>query len=484
MKRMPTRLVLFIVMTVLMVLLAGFTSIALAQTDTPGAEQPETPIPPAEGAGPPGTQPPADQAVITPTPTQPAAVTLVDELPSSASELFTFEGPITRWVADLAAKYGWRQVSFLSLTLEDWINFALSVLIFVLIYLSGRWLVNRGLREVFERASIETGADFLVAVRTPINWLMIIVALQISLARLAFLGHGLRVFLNQVFFIAYLTIITIFVWKTALFASEVILKRGRTEQEITRLRPIYLVARRVIEFLLLIVYFSIFLSYFGIDITAFAAALGIGGLALSLAAQDTLSDAIAGFLILLDQPFRVGDRIEIAGLGTWGDVVQIGTRSTRIRTRDNRLVIVPNSAIAKDQIVNYTYPDPRYRVQIDLGLDSDTDLKVARQVAIDAVRQVQGVLPDKPVDALFVDFGDSSITFRVRWWIHSYVDTRRMFDKVNEALLEGFTKANINIPNLTYDVHLKVDDQHVRQFPDVAHIDQPEGSSDQSSAAE
>ena len=72
------------------------------------------------------------------------------------------------------------------------------------------------------------------------------------------------------------------------------------------------------------------------------------------AAQDTLADAIAGFLILLDQPFRVGDRIEITGLGTWGDVVEIGTRSTRIRTRDNRLVIVPNSAIAKDQVVNYS----------------------------------------------------------------------------------------------------------------------------------
>ncbi len=232
-----------------------------------------------------------------------------------------------------------------------------------------------------------------------------------------------------------------------------------------------MVVKRVIQILLLIGYVSIFLSYFGIDITAFAAALGIGGLAISLAAQDTLADAIAGFLILIDQPFRVGDRIEISGLGTWGDVVDIGTRSTRIRTLDNRLVIVPNSAIAKDQVVNYTYPDPRYRVQIEVGIDYDSDLKLAREAAIHAVKNVEGVLLDKPIDALFVDFGESTITFRIRWWINSYVDTRRMFDKVNEALLQGFNEAGIKMPNMTYDLNLKVDGGDVRQFSDSVRKD-------------
>jgi small conductance mechanosensitive channel len=73
--------------------------------------------------------------------------------------------------------------------------------------------------------------------------------------------------------------------------------------------------------------------------------LGLGGFAHSLAARDTIEDMIAGLIILIDQPFRVGDRIEIAGLGTWGDVTTIGMRTTSIRTRDNRMVIVPNSSI-------------------------------------------------------------------------------------------------------------------------------------------
>ena len=300
---------------------------------------------------------------------------------------------------------------------------------------------------------------------------MLTLAVQLSLARLSFLSVEFRILLNQVFFVTYLTILTIILWKLIGFATEALLHRDRSEKDIQRLQPIYMVAKRVAEALLLVGYFSILLSYFGIDITAFAAALGIGGLAISLAAQDTLADAIAGFLILLDQPFRVGDRIEISGLGTWGDVVDIGTRSTRIRTRDNRLVIVPNSAIAKDQVVNYSYPDPRYRVQIEVGIDYDSDLKLARETAIKAVKHVEGVLLDKPIDALFVDFGESSITFRIRWWIDSYVDTRRMFDKVNEQLLDGFNQAGIKMPNMTYDLNLTVDEQNVRQFSEGVRKD-------------
>jgi small-conductance mechanosensitive channel len=502
MKRIPKLVTLLIFITALAGLMAG---IGFAQTNTPEPIQEGTPVPPTDTSNtsqedtpvPPTAEPepgktePADdlptftpELTFAPTPIGAAAVVEQEGEPPSTKELFTIDGPVTQWVSDFTARNGWDQIFFLGLSVEDWINFALSILFFVLFYISGKWLINRGLREVLKRASIEAGEEFLKIIKPQINWLVIIIASQLSLARLTFLSHGLRVILNQVFFIAYLTIITIILWKAVGFAGEVLLKRNRSEEDVTRLRPIFMVTRRLVEALLIIAYASIMLSYFGIDITAFAAALGIGGLALSLAAQDTLSDAIAGFLILIDQPFRVGDRIEISGLGTWGDVVEIGTRSTRIRTRDNRLVIVPNSAIAKDQVINYSYPDPRYRVQIEVGIDYDSDLKLARQTAIEAVQHVEGVLLDKPVDALFVDFGESTITFRIRWWIDSYIDTRRMFDKVNEALLNGFKGANINMPNTTYDLNLKVDDQNMKHFSAAVRKDRPEEKPGETSGQE
>ena len=187
---------------------------------------------------------------------------------------------------------------------------------------------------------------------------------------------------------------------------------------------------------------------------AFAAALGLTGFAISLAAKDTIADIIAGMIIMVDQPFRVGDRIQIQDENTWDDVTDIGLRTTRIRTRDNRLVIVPNSIIGKNQIINYTFPDPNYRIQTHVGIAYGTDIMTARKIMIDAVRDVDGVLADKPVEALYIEMNNWAMVFRVRWWIETYADTRRMFDKVHSALQEALDEAGIKIPNDQLDLNL------------------------------
>lgn len=491
MRRIPIFLARLVFVALFLGLMVGSTGVGLAQTDTPPSIQEDTPVPPTDGPPPEKTKAPIAQPTVTPefeltpTPTRtPLPTAEQEDENNSSSQLFTIEGPITQWVSDFAAKNGLDKIYFLGLSVEDWINLVLSILFFFVIYIFGKWLFYRGLKEILKRTPIEADVALLEVLKPQISWFVVTIALQFSLARLNFLSSEFRVLLNQAFFVIYLTILTVTLWKVVDFGMDVLLRRGRDEEDIHRLQPIYMVVNRLVQVLLLIGYGSIFFSYFGIDITAFAAALGIGGLAISLAAQDTLADAIAGFLILIDQPFRVGDRIEISGLGTWGDVVEIGTRSTRIRTRDNRLVIVPNSAIAKDQVVNYSFPDPRYRVQIEVGIDYDSDLKVARETAIEAVQDVEGVLLEKPIDALFVDFGDNTIIFRIRWWIDSYADTRHMFDKVNEALLKGFKEAGIKMPNVTYDLNLKVDDQNVKHFSEAVRKDKPEEKSDQISGEE
>jgi small-conductance mechanosensitive channel len=136
-------------------------------------------------------------------------------------------------------------------------------------------------------------------------------------------------------------------------------------------------------------------------------------------------------------------------------VAAIGMRSTRIRTRDNRMVIVPNSSISSNQVVNYTYPDPRYRVQIEIGVAYGVDLKEVREIITKAVRANENVLEDKPVDVLFLEFGDSAMILRVRWWITSYVDTRRVFDQVNEAIYLALEKGGVEMPPQTFAVEIK-----------------------------
>ncbi|MGB1696887.1 MAG: mechanosensitive ion channel family protein [Thermoplasmatota archaeon] len=184
----------------------------------------------------------------------------------------------------------------------------------------------------------------------------------------------------------------------------------------------------------------------GLDMTLFAAGGAVGGLVIAFAAQDTLGNLFAGIFILADQPFKEGDRIEIKEENTWGDVVEIGLRSTKIRTRDNRLVVVPNRIMGNNPVVNHSVPSTEYRTETHVGIAYGSDIERARTAMVEAVASVPGVDADRPVEALFVEFGDSALNFRLRWWIPNYMDTRRMFDKVHTAVEKRLREENIEIP--------------------------------------
>jgi small-conductance mechanosensitive channel len=189
-------------------------------------------------------------------------------------------------------------------------------------------------------------------------------------------------------------------------------------------------------------------------ITAGVAILGLCGLAFSIAAQATLADVIDGVLILVDKPFRVRHRIQLQDLQTWGDVISMGVRTTRIRTLDNRLVIVPNSRIGRGQIVNYSYPDDRYRLEVNFGVAYGTDIEAVRQLSVMAVRQVDLILPDRPIEALVDALDDSAVRFRVRCWIDSYADFRRARDRVQTQLYKALQAKGIESPINTTSVRM------------------------------
>jgi small-conductance mechanosensitive channel len=270
--------------------------------------------------------------------------------------------------------------------------------------------------------------------------------------------------LSDVYFALGLLIVTRVVWRLVDLAYDQYRAQLVEAKRAEELDPVLMLLVRLARIVIVAMTLIVLLAHFGINVTGFAAALGIAGLAVSLAAQDTLSDMISGFLILADRPFRVGDRIEIQSIGTWGDVIEIGLRSTRIRTRDNRMVVVPNSIIGKNEVVNYTYPDPIYRIETHVGIAYGTDVERVRRVIIDALRHVEAVLPDRPVDALYVEMGESAMIFRVRWWIESYVDTRRVIDRVHTVLQKALDEAGIVSPYPTQNLNFRVEPEMAAQL--------------------
>ena len=195
------------------------------------------------------------------------------------------------------------------------------------------------------------------------------------------------------------------------------------------------------------------LSQVGFELTAFLAGLGIVGFTIGFALQDVSKNFVAGLLLLLQQPFDLGDAIEVAGFS--GSVLKVDLRATTLRTFDGRMVQIPNGDVFTNAIVNYTQAEQR-RIELQIGVAYRTDLERARTEGLTAVYSIEGVLEDPAPRAVYQTFGDSSINMTFYYWINT--TTTDLLDAQDAGVLglnTAFEKAGIEIPFPTRAVVLQ-----------------------------
>ncbi len=191
-----------------------------------------------------------------------------------------------------------------------------------------------------------------------------------------------------------------------------------------------------------------------VDVTAWMASAGILGIAIGFAAKDTLSNLFSGIFILADAPYKLGDFI-VLDSGERGQVTDIGIRSTRLLTRDDIQIIVPNAAIANAKIVNETGgPHDKERVRVKVGVAYGSDVDHVRRVLMKVAEQSKYVVPDPEPRVRFRAFGDSALNFELLCWIEEPLLRGRALDDLNTATYKQFKKENIQIPFPQRDVHL------------------------------
>jgi small-conductance mechanosensitive channel len=203
----------------------------------------------------------------------------------------------------------------------------------------------------------------------------------------------------------------------------------------------------------------ILLAELGIEITPLIASLGIGALAVALALQDTLSNIFAGFYILADRPIRIGDYIMVEGAGE-GYVIDIGWRSTKIRTLQNNVVIIPNKKLAESVITNYYLPDKPVAVAINIGVsyreDPERVEKILLEEALKASKEIPGMLDDP---APFVRFlpgpGEYSLNFTIICRAREFTDQYLIRHEMYKRIFKRFREEGIEIPFPVRTVYLR-----------------------------
>jgi len=201
------------------------------------------------------------------------------------------------------------------------------------------------------------------------------------------------------------------------------------------------------------------LDVLGINVIPLVAGAGVAGIAVGFAAKDTLSNLIAGVLLIIDRPFEIGDRIEVwtapTNSATWGDVIDIGLRATKIKTTDNIVIIIPNNQIMTRDIVNYTTISDDIRVRIPIGVSYDSDIKKAKSLILEVAKTAEWILKDPPPVVVVRQFGESSVDLQLRVWIK---DARRRIDTISymtDHVKEVFDKEGIEIPYPKRDITVK-----------------------------
>jgi small-conductance mechanosensitive channel len=373
-------------------------------------------------------------------------------------------GVIQNRISELTETSGLAGQTFLGLSVDDWINLAISGLLFGVAYLLTVRLLYHLLQRVVDRSTHTFYEALFKSIGPELKWLVGLFVLRFAIFRLDFVSNGLRLALDDIFFVVGLLLLTRIALQLISFAVEWYKKNLEPKKDEARLDPVILLLQHSSYILVIITAVVIGLAHFGIASNILSALLVIVVIGLLLIAKDTISDVISGFIILADEPFRVGDAIQLEDWPDWGWVTEIGSRTTRVKTWDNQLVIVPNGSINASQVVNYTYPDPTYRMRTDIRLAYGSDLAQIRQVIEQTLSGVEEVLPDKPVEILFRQFGDSTRLIRVHWWVSSCDKEFYMADRVNAALEEALAKAGFDISFSTYRVDLNPGEKNADQI--------------------
>ncbi len=206
-----------------------------------------------------------------------------------------------------------------------------------------------------------------------------------------------------------------------------------------------------------IVYFALLtfvilaaIAQMGVQTTSFVAALGAAGFAVGLALQGSLGNFAAGILLLVFRPFRVGHFIE--GAGTAGTVEEVHIFNTRLRTPDNKSIVIPNSQLTSGTITNFTAKSER-RVDLTFGVSYSDDIDKVKAVIREVMAEDDRILPEpEPVVGLMT-LGESSVDFVVRPWVKSENYWPVLFD-LNERMKKRFDAEGISIPFPQRDVHI------------------------------
>ena len=346
--------------------------------------------------------------------------------------------------------------TFYGNTILDW---AISLCIIVGSVVIGRiiyWFFSKTVKRLTKKTETKFDDIVIDMIEEPLVVAVVVAGVWYSLARLSF-SVGLDEFIAHSMHAAVILTITWMLARLldAMIEQYVVPLTAQTETDLDDM--ILPVMRKAVRAMIWILGIIVALNNAGIQIGPLIAGLGIGGLALAMAAKDTVANFFGGFTIFTDKPFKVGDRIKVDGFD--GTIYEVGLRSSRMRTLEGRMVTIPNARISDSMIENVS-EEPTRKVITKLGLVYDVNADQIRQgidilkgIGVDASEQI-----DEKVIVGFTGFGDSALELTFIYYIRSGQDIIGVQTDINLKIMEQFAANKLDFAYPTQTIYTKAID--------------------------
>ena len=325
-----------------------------------------------------------------------------------------------------------------------WQDAIVAFLIVSIAWMVGRilsWVLGKAGHYLAQKAKSELGDQMILGLRSPLFLFCLLVGAYLAANELSLPSRHFRS-------------VEGIIYALGVFLGALVLKRifdafiGRIAGQVAKRTGSRLYAEfsplldKVATFFIFGIALIIVLSHFGYSVTSLVAALGVGSLAIALASKETLGNMISGFIIMTDRPFLPGDRIQLASKEE-GEVLEIGLRSTKVKTPEGSLMVIPNSQLVDSRVINQSYPDARMSCAVRVPIPLGRDVGFVTRILEETPKEIPDVLGDPPPRAFIEALNQETCEFLLTFWIGDSRRKREVVDQVYRRIWERFQRESI-----------------------------------------
>lgn len=337
---------------------------------------------------------------------------------------------------------------------HPWVKGLIVLLIFIVLAKVVEWIVMPLVRRFTSHTSTHIDDLIVQYLRSPLFWTLALIGIVASSSMMG-IDESVRSTL-----VSFVLSVLILLWMLfAVRISKLLLSEAsRRAKPNAMVRPQTLPLFTNIAAITIIVFAVYFMfQSWHVDMTAWLASAGIAGIAIGFAAKDTLANLFSGVFIMADSPYKIGDYVVLDdGGGIRGKVTHIGIRSTRLLTRDDVEVTIPNSIMGNSKVVNESGgPHVKYRIRVAVGVAYGSDIDQVRDVLMSVARESETVCDQPEPRVRFRAFGASSLDFELLCWVDNPELRGRVLDALNSAVYKRFLVEGIEIPFAKQDLYIK-----------------------------